>query len=351
MAKAKKVVLKNAEEFHKRFNASLVDTTRLIRTPDQVLRTGSIKLDLQLRGGLRAGTISELYGPEGGGKTTVALTMAKIVLDAGGKVLYFDLEHGLDGGTKYPQGHLKGWMQIVGVDPNDPNFEVARPLTGEEIYSMIEESIMLSIYDLVILDSMAAISTRADMEDEIGGGAAFGPVAKLNAKALKRVLQAYEAQKVEKTHLMILNQARDNVKSTWGGTKSTSGRALRHYVSTKLQMRRTGVDKDSNVSMITIVTEKNRFSPPKESTMIYIHPNCGIDTTLELLELGLIEGFIIKKGSYYTIHDPDTGEELAKVQGRDKAKEALDADTSLKERITDIAWNQGLSKLLEADEE
>lgn len=237
-------------------------------------------------------------------------------------------------------------MEVNGVDPNNPNFVVARPTTGEEAYALIEKAIKGELFELIVLDSMAALVPRADMDGDVGESA-FGRVAKLNSEALKRVLSAYDTQKVDKTHLMIINQARENM-SGYGGLRSTGGRALRHFVSTKLRCTRTGKEADVGVNIITVRVDKNRFSPPWEEVVIYIHPRCGIDTALEAIELGVEVGLVTKAGAYYTFHDPATGEEIFKEQGKAKALAALEGEhaeytVKLKKAIRD----RGISSLVE----
>lgn len=325
-----------------------MDTSRLTRSEDQILRSGSIKLDLQLRGGFRAGTVSELFGPEGGGKTTIGLAVASRVLAKGGRVMFIDLEHSLDGGTVFKQGKIDGWMRRIGVDPDNSDFEVARPATGEEVFELIEAMIVLNMYDLIVLDSMAAMLPKADLEGNIGESA-FGRVAKLNSEAFKRVMLAYRTQKVERTHLMIINQARENMKSSYGGVTSPGGRALKHYAHTRLLCKRTGKDSDAGVNILLIRTEKNRFSPPWETTELYTHPDVGLDFTMELLEFGVLSGFIQKKGAHYTIFDPKTGEELGKGHGKPKTKLLIDTNEDLKKAMQKIAWEEGLEKLIKSD--
>lgn len=289
--------------------------------------------------------MSEIYGPEGGAKTTIALSTSRGVLERGGTVLYLDLEKGLDGGVTLPEGHIKGWMEINGVDPNNENFVVVRPMTGEEAYTMIEQAIKNELFDLIVLDSMGALIPRSDLDGNIGESA-YGKVAKLNAEALKRVLASYESQKVDKTHLMVINQARDNM-SGYGGVKSTGGRALSHFVSTKIRCVRTGKEAEVGVNIITVRTDKNRFSMPWEESTLYVHPRCGIDATLELIELGVEDGVVTKGGAWYTFHDPMTGEEIFKEQGKAKAIEVLEGEQlEYRNQLKEVLYQKGLAKLI-----
>jgi recombination protein RecA len=337
------------DEFKAQFEGNLISPDRLVRNAEQILRTGSIKIDLMLRGGFRAGTISELYGPEGSAKSTIALSVAKEVLNSGGAVLYLDLERALDGGTIYETGKIKGWMEVIGVPPDHPNLVVARPGTGEEVYQAIEKAIISDAFDLIVLDSMAALLPRSDLEGEVGDSA-YGKVAKLNSEALKRVLFAYDKQAVEKTHLMIINQARDTVGSTVKGMHSPGGRALRHFVRTKLKCTRIGKDAEAGVNTIRVRTDKNSFSPPWEEVDIYLHPNYGIDSTMELIEYGTTEGFILRAGSWLTLIDPATGEELGKVQGAEKLRALMESLDGYIDRLKEKLWSEGMGKLIKQGE-
>lgn len=332
-------------DFSSKFGNVLISPDKLVRTSQQVLRTGSVKLDLMLRGGFRAGTISELYGPEGGAKTTIALHTAKEVLANGGTVLYMDLEHGLDAGVDYDEGHLPGWMEKIGINPNNPNFHVARPLTGEEVYDMIEAAIVNELFDLVVLDSMAAMVPRADMEGNVGESA-YGKVAKLNSEALKRVLAKYEAQAVQKTHLMVINQARDSIGTSHAGMRSPGGRALRHFAATRLRCTRVA-KKEGGINVINVRVDKNRFSPPWESTELFVHPAVGLDLTMELIQVGVETGVIVKGGAWFTISMDDAEEQ--KVQGANALRKIVDANPTWKATLRQKSWSVGLQQLINED--
>lgn len=346
MAKKKKDAGKmSVEEFRTTFEESLITPDKLVRNSEQILKTGSVKIDLMLRGGFRAGTISELYGPEGAAKSTIALATAAEVLKQGGAVLYLDLERALDGGTDYEDGHMRGWMETVGVPPDHPNLVVQRPGTGEEVYSVIEKAIIADTFNLIVLDSMAAMLPRSDLEGDVGESA-YGKVAKLNSEALKRVLFAYDKQDVDLTHLMIVNQARDTVGTHVRGMHSPGGRALRHFVRTKLRCTRIKKDADHGINTIRVRVDKNSFSPPWEEVDIYLHPQYGIDTTMELIEYGVVEGFIEKNSSWFTLFDPDSGEELGKEQGADNLRTLMESVEGLEDRLKDKIWKEGLNKLI-----
>lgn len=343
--KTKEKPVKTIKDFNKKYKDVLISPDKLVRTDKQLLRTGSIKLDLMLRGGFRAGTISELYGAEGGGKTTLALSVAKEVLNKGGAVLFFDLERSLDGGVDYEdRGHLDGWMEIIGIPADHANFHVHRPMTGEAIYTMVEEAIKASLFDLIVLDSMAALIPRADLEGDIGESA-YGKVAKLNSEALKRVLAAYDSQKVERTHFMVINQARDTIGTTVKGLRSPGGRALKHFVRTRLRCTRVA-KKPGGINVITIRVDKNAFSPPWELVELYIHPLYGIDTMMEILEVAIENGIVTKDGNWLTLHDPKTGDEVGKGNGREQFRKVMLENMPIIDQIRADLWEKGLGNLV-----
>lgn len=332
------------DEFKKKYKKDVVPIENMIRSNVQVLRTGSIRLDLRLRGGFRAGSISELHGREGSGKSTIALSTASQVLKNGGRVLYLDLEYSLDAGTDYGDaGKTKSWLETLGIDLKDENFVIARPITGEEIYDMIEEVIRNELFDLIVLDSLAAVQTRVEVES--GAERSFGGTAKLNSIGLRRILAAFGHQKTQKTHVMLINQIRDNVNATYGPKTTTSGgHAVRHYARTRLHISNRRHEQ-TETTLVTVRVIKNAFSPPYEESRLFIHPKYGVDVIMEIIKYGEKAGFVEKKGSWFTLFK-DTGEVEAKVQGSAALRQIL-ADspkytTSLKEQM----WTEGLKSLL-----
>lgn len=345
MAKKKETAL-SLEALGKQYKNIIVDPKTLTRRPDQLLRTGSPKIDLMLRGGFRPGTISELYGPEAGGKTTIALHVSKTVVDGGGKVLYIDLEHTLDGGVEFEEGKLRGWPEVIGVDITDTkHFLIARPTTGEEVYEFLEYAIQTGEFNLIVLDSMGGMVPRVDMEGDVGESA-FGRLAKLNSEALKRVMAKFDTNSAGKTHLMIINQARDSVGTGYSGMRSTGGRALRHFVRTKLRCQRVGKNADEGTNTIRVRVDKSMTGPPWEEVEIYIHPDHGIDIMAELIQFAVDEGLVERNGAWYTLFDHGTGEEKLKVQGRNAIREAVETDLDLIHYLNTEMWTRGVAGIV-----
>lgn len=347
MAKEK---IKNVNEFRTKYSKEIVSAEVLTRTADQVLSTGSLRLDLRLRGGFRAGTISELSGKEGSGKSTIALSTAAQVLKNGGSVLYIDLEYSLDGGTDYGKaGKVKSWLQTLGISIDDDNFVVIRPVTGEEVYEIVEEAVRESLFDLIVLDSLAAMMPKSEVESK--QERAFGGAAKLHSMHLRRILQAFGQQSPLKTHIIMINQIRDNVQQGPGyGPKTTTsgGHAVRHYARTRLFIK-SQKHEDTGTTMATIRVMKNAFSPPYEECRIFINGKYGIDIIQEIVKFGVQAGFVGKSGSWFTLYDLETGEEKLKAQGMNKLRDALLEEQEYVQLLKEHIWKEGIQAILSED--
>lgn len=298
----------------------LVSLDSLRRKPSELLSTGSLKVDGLLKGGLVRGTISEFYGPNRSGKSTLALSTAAQAIKQGGTAAYFDLERGLDGGIDLGEKQLKGWLQTNGID-NDENFVIIKPIFGEDIYEQLEDMILSNVFDLVVIDSMAGIISRNQMEGDIGAGN-FGKTAKLNSESLPRLMIRFGQVKDPRTHINIINQVRENLANPHGGVKGTGGKALTHYTACRLKLTRIGGSTHEQKETYTdtrVESEKSRYSKAGR-VEIQINAQYGVDVLNELLEFAEMRDTVIKEGAWYTFIDPATGEELYKVQGAIKAK-------------------------------
>lgn len=325
MARPKKM---DQEAFLKKYSHTVINPAHAHTT---FIPTGSIKLDKLLRGGLKRGTISEWYGPNRSGKSTSALKAAAGVLRRGGTVFYFDLEVGLDVGSadeydrspstddkEASEAKIRSWLAVNGVNPYDPNFVILQPDTGEEMYEMLVEIVENGIADLVVVDSMAAITARREAEGKIGD-ANFGAVAALNSSGLKAVQRRWKYQDPEnRPHIILINQARAKVNSPVGGTKSTGGYALEHYVTTRVKVFRIGSDEYDGeyVTRSRVRVEKSRHAPQGE-TEILISSKRGIDVIDELLDYAVDVGYAHKAGSYFYFYE----EALTPEQWKDLKRE------------------------------
>jgi recombination protein RecA len=323
--------------------------------------TGSPRVDALLNGGLPKGRIIEFYGREQSGKSTLALSAAAQVIKAGGRVLYIDLERGLE---VRPQGQ-GGWLEVNGIDPFGDAFDIVQagetPLAGEDVYNMMIGSIVDHEHQLIILDSMAAITTRAELAGEIGDSH-YGAVAKLNSQALK-VMFNHQGTNQE-TSIIIINQVRDQLQGTMGGLKSTGGRALPHYNHVKLRFDKQGraePQKDGDfLTPIRVRIEKARGVPASE-VQITVSAHRGIDVLTEIFEIAVEKQYIHQDGAWYTLYNRPVSD-----AEHDGAKQKADepgfvhrcqGDTKLKAFIQDNCYDtlyavatQGANVTLVADE-
>lgn len=269
--------------------------------------------------------------------SSLAMSTAAQVLKNGGLVAYFDLERGLDAGLDLTnEQFVQGWLQTNGVEPTNPNFRIYRPTYGEEMYEMLEEALVGGFFDYVVIDSMAAIVTKAEMEGNIGESS-YGKVANLNSQALRRLMIRFN-ENIGKTHITVINQVRANIGGH--GFSSTGGYALPHYVACKLKIQRIGGSQHDSKETFTesrVDTEKSRYSKSGR-VIININSDFGIDLLQELLDWGTKNGYVHcpSGSSWYSFLDSRTGEELYKVQGAKKAKVYI-RESGLESKLYELA--------------
>jgi recombination protein RecA len=342
MAKAKQGStkdVKSAEDFNAKY-ANIIINPEEVALKYGYWSTGSPRVDALLGGGLRKGTISEFYGKPQSGKSTLALCAAREVIRAGGRVLWIDLERNLD----IRQKGVQGWLQKNGIDPHDTyHFQIVQdPEDGEQMYQMIVDSISNGIHQLVVLDSMAAVTTRGELAGDMGESH-YGAVAKLNAQALKVLFHKFG--KNRDSHIIIVNQVRDNMSSPIkGAVKSTGGRALEHYVGVKVRFDKIGRQEkpDDVLTAIKVKLDKSRFSPAR-SVEIQISSNRGVDVLQEVLEYAIEAGYIHVTGAWYNLYDQPVDFAALKREKREKDVEAgfvtaLQGGDSAREYLMDSGW-------------
>jgi recombination protein RecA len=318
------------------------------------LATGSLKVDALLGGGLRRGKITVLYGAMQSGKSTLAIATASQVLRGGGSVLWFDFEGSLDlgepGSENDSQGQTRGWLQKLGVDPYQQPFDIVPALYGEEMWTMIEDAIHADAYDLVVIDSIAAVAARRELAGDVGDST-YGSAAALNSSALRRIMAAYGESKNRRLTLLIINQVRDNVGSPYGGTKQAGGRALPHYASTICKVTKTGSRETAEevVTLSRVQVDKSRFVP-RRSVDITISSRCGVDVTAELLEYALRVGRAHKSGAWVYFYDrPVDFADLRKRKGTAPEKDPangfvanVQGETAAKLWLEASGWTEAL---------
>src|SRR5271163_13037 len=276
------------------------------RVPVEVIPTGSIALDVALGiGGYPRGRIVEIYGPESSGKTTLALHVLANAQKAGGIAAFIDAEHALD-----PE-----YAQKLGVDTEA--LLVSQPDTGEQALEIMDMLIRSGAIDIVVVDSVAALVPKAEIEGEMGD-THVGLQARLMSQALRKITGAVSNTK---TTAIFINQLREKVGVMFGSPETTSGgKALKFYASVRLDIRRIETLKDGTESVgnrTKVKVVKNKMAPPFKSAEFDILYGIGLSREGSLIDLGVDQGFIRKSGSWFTYE----GEQLG--QGKENARNFL----------------------------
>src|SRR6187402_3077942 len=282
-----------------------------------VIPTGNLLIDRALGvGGFPRGRIVEVFGPESSGKTTLTLTVIAQAQKRGGLAAFIDVEHALD-----PQ-----YARKLGVNLDD--LLVSQPSSGEEALRICETLIRSNALDAIVLDSVAALVTRAELEGEIGDPT-VGAQARLMSAALRKLTSLISKAR---TCCIFTNQIREKIGVMFGNPETTpGGKALKFYASVRVDIRRIGAIKQTdgvvtgNRTRVKVV--KNKVAPPFTEAEFDIMYNEGISSTGALLDLALEKQIVEKRGSWMSYK----GAQLA--QGRDAAKEVLKSDPALYEEI------------------
>ena len=293
--------------------------------------TGSLSLDIALGvGGLPRGRIVEIYGPESSGKTTLCLHAIAQAQRNGGICGFVDVEHALD----------PAYAAKIGVDVN--NLYVSQPDTGEQALEIAEALVRSNAMDVVVVDSVAALVPRAEIEGEMGDSH-VGLQARLMSQALRKLTGVVKASN---TTLVFTNQLRQKIGVMFGNPETTTGgMALKFYASVRLDVRRIESIKqgDAVVGNRTRVTvKKNKVAPPFRVAEFDIMYNEGISAAGDLLDLAVGEEFVAKRGAFYSYGDIRLG------QGRENAKNFLAENPDLAAEIDRLVRGQhGLPIVLE----
>ena len=281
----------------------------------QLIPSGSLSLDLALGGGYPKGRIIEIYGPESSGKTTICLHVVAEAQKAGGTAAFIDMEHALD----------PIYAQKLGVNINE--LLVSQPDTGEQALEICETLVRSGAVDVIIVDSVAALVPRAEIEGSMGD-ASMGMQARLISQAMRKLSGIINQTK---TAVIFTNQLRQKIGIMFGNPETTTGGlAMKFYASVRMDVRRiTSIKKNGEVigghTRVRVV--KNKVAPPFAVTEFDLMHNVGINKTAEILDMAAELDIIKKRGAFYSYQDLKLG------QGRDKSIEFLETNLELRDEI------------------
>lgn len=282
----------------------------------EAISTGCLTLDIALGiGGIPKGRIVEIYGPESSGKTTVALHIVAEVQKAGGTAAFIDAEHALD----------PSYASRLGVQLE--NLYISQPDNGEQALDIVETLVRSGAIDIVVVDSVAALTPQAEIDGEMGDSH-VGLQARLMSQALRKLTAVTSKSKCS---IIFINQLREKVGVVYGSAETTTGgKALKFYASVRIDIRRTESIKDGSDiigNRVKAKIVKNKVAPPFKVAEFDIMYGTGISSLGCLIDLGVQNGLVQKSGSWFSYNDEKIG------QGRDKAIEFLRANPEIAEDI------------------
>jgi recombination protein RecA len=321
MADTKQDAIKNAmalieKQFGKGSIMKLGDTKRV---QIETIPTGSISLDMALGGGVPRGRVIEIYGPESSGKTTLSLHVVANAQKMGGQAAFVDAEHALD-----PE-----YAKRIGVDVD--NLLLSQPDDGEQALEIVETLVRSGAIDIIVVDSVAALTPRAEIEGEMGDSH-MGLQARLMSQALRKLTSTISKTK---TTVIFINQIRMKIGVMFGNPETTTGgNALKFYASVRMDIRRsdkieegTGDKKEVMGNKVKVKIVKNKVFPPFKTAEFDLMYNKGIEPIGDLIEAGLKYEVLKKSGNTIQYGEKKLG------VGRDQAKEALEKDPKLAKAI------------------
>ena len=285
----------------------------------EVIPTGSIALNAALGvGGYPKGRVIEIYGPESSGKTTLAIHAIAEAQKNGGIAAFIDAEHAFD----------RFYAEKLGVDVE--NLWISQPDNGEQALEIAEQLIRSSAVDIIVIDSVAALTPKAEIEGDMGDSK-MGLQARLMSQALRKLTAA-----INKTNTTFINQLRDKIGVMFGNPETTTGgNALKFYASVRLDIRSIGKLKDGDDikgNQVRVKVVKNKVAPPFRKAEFDIMFGEGISKAGEIIDLGAELNIIKKSGSWYSYNDTKLG------QGRDAAKQCVADNPELADELSDLIF-------------
>lgn len=278
--------------------------------------SGSLSLDLALGGGIPKGRVVEIYGPESSGKTTMTLHAIAEVQKLGGTAAFIDAEHALD----------PGYAKRIGVDT--ANLLLSQPDSGEQALEIVETLVRSNAVDLIVVDSVAALVPRAEIEGDMGDSH-MGLQARLMSQALRKLTSVINKSNVT---VIFINQIRMKIGVMFGNPETTTGgNALKFYASVRMDIRRISQIKQGDEIVggrVRVKVVKNKIAPPFRQAEFDIMYNEGISVSGDVLDLAVEDGIVEKSGAWFAYG----GEKIA--QGREAAKKYLEANPKVLDKIS-----------------
>ncbi len=293
------------------------------RVDVELLPSGSLSLDIALGGGYPKGRIIEIYGPESSGKTTLTLHAIAEIQRQGGTAAFIDAEHALD----------PSYAKKVGVDTE--NLLVSQPDNGEQALEIVETLVRSNAVDLIIVDSVAALTPQAEIDGDMGDSH-MGLQARLMSQALRKLTGIINKSKAT---VVFINQIRMKIGVMFGNPETTTGgNALKFYASVRADIRRIGQIKDGeniigNRTKVKIV--KNKIAPPFRVAEFDIMYNEGISRTGDVLDLAVLHGIVGKAGAWFDYNDAKIGQgrEATKRYLKENPEVLAEIDSKVREKV------------------
>lgn len=301
--KAIKLAIEQIEKAHGKGSIMRLSDRNVVQV--EAIPTGCLSLDAAIGiGGVPRGRITEIFGPESSGKTTVCLHIIAEAQKRGGVAAFIDTEHALD----------VNYAERLGVDLN--NLLLSQPEFGEQALEIVETLVRSNAIDVIVIDSVAALTPRAEIEGEMGD-AQMGSQARLMSQAMRKLNAAIGKTK---TTVIFTNQLRSKLGVIYGNPETTTGgNALKFYASVRIDIRRKEVIKEGQEAIgnrVKVKIVKNKVAPPFKEVEFDILYNEGISKIGDLMDVAIENGIITKSGSWFTYKDE-------RVQGRDGLKKIL----------------------------